>query len=97
MNADQMLVFRRAIEAENSGAEENVDDRMLIDESDVSETHDSIENFTSKWGTPASSAEYFGVTLHHWTAVQARKGARRGDLYVADFGDSRLAHFDGEA
>ena len=97
MTQEQNVTFRRALEMADSSTEfEAIDDRMLIAESAVTQTAESVSNFVAARG-PATVEVCGPVKLHVWRNVQTRKGARRGDLFVADFGDYRLAHFSGEA
>ncbi len=91
----QNKIFRKAIEALNCGSE-IIDEADIIASELVTVTRDTVADFIAARGNPNESEEFFGVTLLVWRNVQSRKGARRGDLYVVDYGDARAARFDGE-
>lgn len=68
----------------------------------VVRTQDTIENFFSTLGRrlkrdgtrPAVPFEREAEGLYRWENVQANgAGSRRGDLYVYDAGEYRLAYF----
>ena len=94
-------IFAKALAADNNGGyEEDVTEDDLpinLDELTYTRTHDSLDAFVSQWGRPHETETYFGQQLNIWHSVQARKGAVRGDLFVIDFGEIRLAHFTGQA
>jgi len=99
LTSDQIEKFRLATAAHNaSGYEEDATiDDSLCSEDDVTATTETLADFIKSRGTPANIEKYSFATLYIWENQQARKGARRGDLYVVDFGDRRAAYFSGEA
>lgn len=107
----QRDTFRLALASLNCYTVKNVEDLdiddMLTDEQ-VIETRDTVENFFEARGwrndrngnRPAVALELNKTLLgdvYKWDDQQSRKGARRGTLYVMDFGDARASYFDGEA
>lgn len=111
LTQEQRDQFRLALASWNDYTAKTVEDLdiddMLSDEQ-VVETRDTIEDFFSAHGrklnrkgerpeVPYEQEATLLGTLYHWENVRSRKGARRGDLYVMDFGDARAAYFDGEA
>ena len=111
LTQQQRDTFRLALASLNCYSVEKVEDLdiddMLTDEQ-VVETRDTIEDFFSANGrklnrkgerpeTPYEQNQTLLGIVFQWDNVQARKGARRGTLYVMDFGDARAAYFDGEA
>jgi hypothetical protein len=103
--------FRLALASLNQFSVEKIEDLdiddMLTDDL-VVETRDTLEDFFTAQGRrldrkgerPAVPFEQNDTLLgpvFKWDDVQTRKGARRGTLYVMDFGDARAAYFDGEA
>ena len=62
-------------------------------ENDCVKTHEAVENFTNS--APVMESE--GVKFYVRTDFQIRKGLRKGDLFVADFGDHLLTAFTGQA
>ena len=91
--------FRLALASSNAYLVERVEeldvDEITTDEQ-VVETQETIDDFLAARGSSTQESTLVG-TLHKWEGVQARKGARRGTLYVMDFGHARAAYFDGEA
>lgn len=61
----------------------------LFDAEDVEATRETVDDFRARWGSVSETFERTGVAVHCWKSRQARKGERRFDLYVADFGDAR--------
>ena len=103
--------FRLALASLNQFAVKKIEDldmdEMIADES-VVETMDTVENFfetngrkLNRNGTRPSIPFEQNDTLlgpvFKWDDVQSRKGARRGTLYVMDFGCARAVFFDGES
>ena len=68
-----------------------------ICDTDVAETGEPIDNFTTRWGQPDNAEEVDGQMVFEWLNIQTAKGRARGDLYLTDCGDRRLAYFSGEA
>lgn len=111
LTQEQRDTFRLALASLNQFTVKEVTgldiDNMLTDDQVVA-TQDTVENFFEAQGRrlnrrgerPAVPYE-FNETLcgnvYKWEDVQARKGARRGTLYVMDFGTARAAYFDGDA
>lgn len=99
LTGTQIHQFRLATAANNNGGYEedaNIDDAYCSEEQ-VAQTRDTVADFIEKWGQPADTQEYSFGTLLIWNDLQTRKGARRGDLYVMDFGEARAAYFSGQA
>lgn len=109
LTQEQRDTFRRAVSSYIAcgRADIGIDDVISSDDG-VAETRDTIEDFFSANGRrlardgsrPAVPRELNTTDygdLYIWDDVQARKGARRGTVYVMDFGDCRAAYFDGEA
>lgn len=98
LNQKQIEQFRMALAADNIGGyEEDADlDDAYCSEDEVVQTRDTVDDFTKQWGQPHDSDKYTGGTLMIWNKLQVRKGARRGSLYVMDFGEARASYFDGE-
>lgn len=99
LSTQQIEQFRLATAANNNGGYEedaNIDDAYCSGEQ-VAQTRDTVANFAEMWGKPHEIENYSFGALLIWHDLQARKGARRGDLYVMDFGDARAAYFSGEA
>ena len=90
--------FSKALTFWNCG-DENNEIAVLVEPEDVVATRDALADFKSG---AALTAKRYTIEktprgdLHKWEGVQARKGARRGDLFVMDFGDVRAAWFEGE-
>jgi hypothetical protein len=99
LSQEQITAFRLATAANNNGGYE--EDATLEDaccsEEQVAQTRDTVVDFVGKWGAPHDTEKYSFGTLLIWNALQSRKGAVRGDLYVMDFGGARAAYFSGEA
>ena len=106
----QRNTFRLALASVNNYSTKTMDeldiDDMLTDEQ-VVETAETIEHFFKAHGRrfnrrgerPEPPFEKHTTLLgdiYKWDDVQARKGARRGTVYVMDFGDARACFFDGE-
>ena len=86
--------FRLATAAFNTGGEvedASIDDAYCTD-IEVVETRDTVADFVANGGKPTAREG----ALFVWENVQTRKGARRGHLFVMDFGGVRAAFFDGE-
>jgi len=107
---EQKTQFMMALAAHNSDAdlkeEVNIDDSHCPDIEQVVDCSDTIDAFFVEQGTYRKrdgtrsrklhqNDTCYG-TIYEWRDVQARKGLRRGNLYVMDFGDRRAAYFDGE-
>lgn len=107
----QRDTFRLALSALNNYSVKTVEDLDIDDmltDNQIVETRDTVENFFEAQGRrldrrtgqrPAVPHE-LNTTIcgdvYKWEDVQTRKGARRGALYVMDFGDARAAFFGGE-
>ncbi len=107
LTQEQRDIFRLALASLNAlgAADVSIDD--CIDDGELAETLDTVEDFFAANGRkltrsgerPAVPAELRKTphgALVVWDGVQARKGARRGTLYVMDCGTARAAYFDGE-
>ncbi len=111
LNQEQRDRFRLALSALNNYSVRNVADLDIDDvaeDAQVVETAETIEDFLSSRGRrldrkgrapypPFEHHETLCGAVYKWDDVQARPGARRGTLYVMDFGAARAAFFDGEA
>lgn len=110
LNQTQRDTFRLALSALNQNAKtvEELDADDICSDEAVAETRETIEDFFNARGsrltrfgtkpeTPLEKKQTIVGTLWVWTNQQSRIGARRGDLYVMDFGDARAAYFSGEA
>lgn len=110
LTQNQRDTFRLALASLNCFTVEKVEDLdindMLTDEQ-VVETRDTVEDFFTANGrklnrqgkrpeVPYEQNTTLAGIVYQWDDVQARKGARRGTLYVMDFGDARTAYFTGE-
>lgn len=111
LTQEQRDTFRLALAALNNYsikdvAELDIDD--MLNDDQVVATRDTVENFFEAQGrrlnrrgerpeTPYELNTTICGEMIKWEDVQARKGARRGTLYVMDFGTARAAYFDGEA
>lgn len=79
----------------NCGGIDNVTDvdcDAPFSESAIVKTHEPVSAFT----TSAEIEQADGAKLFLKQNHQIRSGLRRGDLFVADFGDFRLVAFTGE-
>ena len=111
LNQKQRDTFRLALASLNSYSAERVEDldiNSVISDARVVETADTVEDFFKANGrkllkngsrpvVPREQNTTLLGVVYTWDGVQARKGARRGTLYVMDFGTARAAFFDGEA
>lgn len=111
LNQSQITQFRNAVASQNCNGSTNPEDlemaEVITRDEDVAITRDTIEGFFAARGRrldrhgniPAVPRELettpFG-DLYIWRDQQARKGCRRGTLYVMQFGEFCAAHFDGE-
>lgn len=111
LTQDQRDNFRLALASYNNYSATSITDLDIddmIDDHQIVETRDTIEDFFGAQGrrllkngerpaVPFERNETLLGEIYVWEDVQSRKGARRGTLYVKDFGDVRAAYFDGEA
>jgi hypothetical protein len=77
-----------------------------VEPDDVADTGDTLDAYfdangtmMKRDGTPSRKLHEIATpvgTVYVWLGLQQRKGLRRGDLYVMDFGDRRAAYFTGE-
>lgn len=109
LNQSQRDQFRLALAAESNYLVTDVNaldiDEIILD-SDIVETRETVEDFFSANGRKLSrrdgkpTGEELLKTivgdLFKWSGVQSRRGKRRGNLFVMDFGDVRACYFDGE-
>ena len=111
LTQQQRDTFRLALASLNAytvktAAELDIDG--VITEEEVVETLDTVEDFfaangrrlTKKGERPAIPFEKNRTLVgdvYRWDDIQTRKFARRGSLFVMDFGTARAAFFDGEA
>ena len=110
LTQQQRDTFRLALASLNAYSVKVVDeldiDDVITDE-EVVETCDTVEDFfaangrrlTKKGERPAIPFEKNRTLVgdvYQWNDIRTRKGARRGSLFVMDFGDARAAFFDGE-
>ena len=95
LTQNQITAFRMATAAHNLGhhEEDATLDEALCNEDEVVHTRDTAAAFIASHGRPDQCENYKSGDLLVWNKVQTRKGARRGDLYVMDFGDVRAAYF----
>jgi hypothetical protein len=98
LTPEQRLNFCKATALWNSNDFGN-DLAQLCEPDDVAATRDTVADFMSG---PAGHArrreecETPAGKLLVFRDCQTRKGARRGDLFLMDFGEARAAYFDGE-
>jgi len=110
LTQQQRDTFRLALASLNCYTVEKVEDldidEMLTDE-EVVETRDTVDNFFTSNGrklnrkgerpeVPYEQNQTLLGAVFQWDNIQSRKGARRGTLYVMDFGDARATLFTGE-
>lgn len=110
LTQEQRDQFRLALAAWSNYSAKTVEeldiDDMIKDE-DIVETRDSVENFFDARGrrldrkgerpaVPAELNKTICGEVYIWENQQSRKGARRGTLFVMDFGEARASYFDGE-
>ena len=63
---------------------------------DVVQTSETVADFqAARSGTADEDETPLGI-LYVWENQQARKGARRGEVFVLDAGDFRLSYFSGQ-
>ena len=62
----------------------------------VAVTRDTVDNFKLQWGAPKDIIETPGGKLLFWEKIQVAKGYQRGELFVMDLGEHRLAYFSGQ-
>lgn len=99
LSCDKIAAFRLATATNNNGgySEAATFDDAYCSENEVTQTRDTVASFIEKWGAPhETEVSRFGKLLI-WNDLQTRKGARRGNLYVMDFGNARAAYFGGES
>ena len=108
LTQEQRDTFRRACASYNaSGAADVEIDEVISTDERVVETAETIDQFFESRGrrlkrdgsrpeTPFEQQRSAFGTLYVWDDQQSRKGARRGTLYVMDFGSARACFFDGE-
>lgn len=111
LTQQQRDTFRLALASLNCYTIKKVEDLDIddmISDDQVVETRESLDDFFSAHGRklnrkgerpekPLEQNQTLVGVVYQWTDVQAKKGARRGTLYVMDFGDARAVYFDGEA
>ena len=111
LNQQQRDTFRLALAAHNRYTIESVDDLDIddiISDDQIIETRETIEDFFNARGwrndrngnrpdVPRELNKTIVGDLYIWEDQQSRKGARRGTLFVMDFGDARACYFDGES
>lgn len=111
MTQEQRDKFRLALSAWNNYSAKTVEELDIddmIEDDQIVETRDTIENFFDARGrrltrsgerpaVPMELNKTIVGDLYVWENQQSRKGARRGTLYVMDFGHARACYFDGEA
>ncbi|MDO8729439.1 MAG: hypothetical protein Q7K26_06220 [bacterium] len=111
LTQDQRNTFRLALASFNAYSVKNVEEldiNHMLSDDQIVETRETIENFFEAKGrklnrrserpeVPFEQETTLLGIIFKWDDVQARKGARRGTLYVMDFGVARAAFFDGEA
>lgn len=111
LTQEQRDQFRLALAAWNNYSAKTVEELDIddmIDDERIVETRDTIENFFDARGrrltrngerpaVPMELNKTICGDVYVWENQQSRKGARRGTLYVMDFGDARACYFDGEA
>ncbi len=111
LTQQQRDTFRLALASLNCYTIKKVEDLdiddMLTDDQ-VVETRETLDDFFSAHGRklnrkgerpekPLEQNQTLVGIVYRWDDVQPHKGARRGTLYVMDFGDARAAYFDGAA
>lgn len=108
LTQEQRDLFRKALASYNACGSADVEIDDMLEDEQVVETRETVEDFFNARGwrndrngnRPAVPREQnktaFG-DVFVWEDQQSRKGARRGTLYVMDFGDARACYFDGEA
>ena len=99
LTQEQRDQFRLTLSAWNNYSAENINDLDIddmIDDDQIVETSETIDDFFKVRGSTKRSQTISG-DLYVWYNEQVRKGARRGNLYVMDFGDARACYFDGES
>lgn len=107
LTQQQRDTFRLAIASYNRSIDDLDINEVVSTDAEVVETRDTIEDIYSRNGRrldrngnrPAVPRELYKTLLgqiYIWQNVQTHKGARRGTLYVMDFGDARATFFDGE-
>ncbi len=63
---------------------------------DVVRTRAPVADFETTFGAPREVVKTIVGDLHVWQNVQARYGARRGEVFVLACVDGCLSYFDGE-
>lgn len=110
LTQQQRDTFRLALASWNksSATVEELDISDMIEDDQVVSTGESIDHFFSSRGrklnrngerpeTPYELNRTKVGDLYIWEDQQSRKGARRGTLFVMNFGDYSACYFDGEA
>lgn len=92
----KIFVMAQAAADYHDGELDEVESYEVLDLDKVTETRDSIADFTARWGKP-TEINCGDFLVYGWDRVQTAPGKVRGDLRVMDFGDARAAHFSGEA
>lgn len=70
-------------------------DGLAVADDKIAETAETVADFAARWGREALVSEVVCGKLHAWEGVQVAKGARRGDLFVMNFGAARAVYFTG--
>ena len=75
----------------------DLDISEIIEDEGVVETAEAVSDFINRSHYKSHNLTNTLVgELHEFTEIQRHKGARRGTLYVMDFGHARACYFDGE-
>jgi len=110
LNQEQKDQFRLALASVNCFSVKRVEELdidNMCEDSDVFSTGESLEHFFSSRGrklnrqgnrpdVPYEKRSSLLGDVYVWENQQSRKGARRGNLYVMEFGNYCATYFDGE-
>ena len=108
LDQEQRDTFRRALASHNRLGARDVEIDDVCSDGDVVVTAETIENFFAASGRRLKrdgtrpdvpfekNSTAFGDVFVWQNQQRGGKGARRGTLFVMDFGTARAAFFDGD-
>lgn len=69
---------------------------VRADVDDLTVTNDTVADFIAAHGEPTETNSHAGLTVYEWCGLRNRSvfDLTRGNLYVADLGDKRVAHIE---
>ena len=94
LTEEQKLNFCKAT-AEWNGNDFEEECARVCEPGDVAATRETVDDFIKVWGAPKIKKTPAGDLLV-WENIQIKKGLRRGDSFLMDFGAARAGYFTGE-